>query len=111
MLWSIFAVTGDIKPVKAVAGFLQWRDDYVRLKKALDAGEKPSELDESVIRAVVYRGAGWSLKSLMLSDGLVADYVDFLKISPEIPASLKTELRTLSSNPAFDMSDASRKAQ
>lgn len=104
MLWSIFAATGEFKPVKAVVDFLQWRDDYLSLKKGLDAGDKPSELSENVMRAVIYRGAGWSLKSLVRSDGLVADYVDFLKASVETPNSLKEELETLATNPAFDMS-------
>jgi hypothetical protein len=104
MLWSIFAATGEFKPVKAVVDFLQWRDDYTNLKKALDAGEKPTEMSENVMRAVIYRGAGWSLKSLVRSDGLVADYIDFLKASFETPTSLKAELQALPTNPAFDMS-------
>jgi hypothetical protein len=105
MLWSIFAATGEFKPVKAVVDFLQWRDDYVNLKKALDAGEKPTEMSENVMKAVIYRGAGWSLKSLVRSDGLVADYIDFLKASVETPTLLKAELQTLATNPAFDMSN------
>jgi hypothetical protein len=103
MLWSIFAATGEFKPVKAVVDFLQWREDYVSLKKKVDAGERLSDLSESVMRGVIYRGAGWSLKSLVRSDGLVADYVAFLKTSAETPTSLKAELQGLATNPAFDM--------
>ena len=110
MLWATFLATGEIEPVRAVTGFLAWRDDYQSLKRLIDAGQQPKEANESVMRAVIYRGAGWSLQSLTRTDGLVADYVDFLRASSETAPAVKAELVGLSTNQAFDMSSWGRKS-
>ena len=103
MLWATFSATGEIAPVRSVVGFLAWRDDFKALKRLIDSGQQPSELNESVMRAVIYRGAGWSLRSQMRYDGLVADYVDFIKASAQTSPAIKEELAGLKTNPAFDM--------
>lgn len=69
MLWLIFAATGEFKPVKAIADFLRWRDDYLSSRKrAMPGRNRP-------------------------------------KASVETTAWLKEELRALSTNSAFDMSN------
>jgi len=45
--------------------------------------------------------AGWSLGSFQRTDPLAADYIEFMIASPDTPQSVKTELRGLSTNPAF----------
>jgi hypothetical protein len=103
MLWGIFFATGDLKPVRAVVRMLAWHNDYASLSKLIESGQKPTELTESVMRGVMYRGAGWSLRSLSLEDGLLADYIDYLRSATETPDHLKQELASLNTNPAFDL--------
>jgi hypothetical protein len=100
MLWATFFATGRVEPVRKIASMLAWREDYDNAVKLRDSGQK-LQLTESTIRAAVYAGAGWSLHSLLLHDGLVADYVEAIKASPETPANVKAELDALATNPAF----------
>jgi len=101
MLWAYFFATGRIEPVKAVASMLAWRADYEKLVEIQKSGQKPTEPSESIIRGVVYAGAGWSLNALSRNDGAVADYIDVLRSSPDVAASVKEELAHVHTNPAF----------
>ena len=55
----------------------------------------------SIVRGVVYTAAGWSLRSFQMNDGLVADYIEYMLASEETRPTVKSELRSLSTNPAF----------
>ncbi len=101
MLWSVFFATGRREPVRAIASMLAWRADYDKFVEMQKTGQKPTELTESIMRGVVYTAAGWSLYALSRNDGLVADYVEALKSSPDTPANVKEELTKLYTNPAF----------
>ena len=101
MLWAVFGATGEITPVKTIASALSWRADYEDFDKLRKSPSHPSTLTPSIVRAVVYTAAGWSLSSLQRSDPLVADYIDYLLASPDTPQPIKAQLMGLSSNPAF----------
>jgi hypothetical protein len=101
MLWAVFFATGRIEPVRAVASQLAWRSDYQKFEELRKSGGRPSEATPTVMRAVAYVAAGWSLRALSAQDGLVADYVEALKSSPETAANVKEELASLHTNPAF----------
>lgn len=101
MLWAVFFATGRIEPVRAVASMLAWRADYDKFVEMQKSGQRPTEITDSIMRGVVYSTAGWSLNALSRNDGLVADYVDALKSSPNTPANVKDELANLFTNPAF----------
>jgi hypothetical protein len=101
MIWATFFATGKIEPVRAIVSMLAWRADYDKFQQMQKSGKKPTELTESIMRAVSYGAAGWSLNALSRSDGLVADYIDALKVSPDTPADVKVELDHLVTNPAF----------
>jgi hypothetical protein len=101
MLWAYFFATGRIEPVKAVASMLAWRGDYEKLVEIQKSGQKPTEATESIIRGVVYTAAGWSLNALSRNDGVVADYIDALRSSPDTAADVKEELAHVHTNPAF----------
>ena len=101
MLWAIFFATGRIEPVRTVASMLAWRTDYDQFVAMKKSGQKPTGITESIMRGVVYTGAGWSLNALSRKDGLVADYVDALRSSSDTPANVKEELANLYGNPAF----------
>jgi hypothetical protein len=101
MLWAYFFATGRIEPVKAVASMLAWRADYEKLVEIQKSGQKPTEATESIIRGVVYTAAGWSLNALSRNDGVVADYIDALRSSPDTAADVKEELAHVHTNPAF----------
>jgi len=101
MLWAVFFATGRIRPVRTVASMLAWHADYDKFIEIQKSGQKPTEVTESIMRGVVYTAAGWSLNALSRNDGLVADYIDALKSSPDTPATVKEELANLYTNPAF----------
>jgi hypothetical protein len=101
MLWAIFFATGRMEPVRTVASMLAWRTDYDKFVVMKKTGEKPTEITESIMRGVVYTGAGWSLNALSRKDGLVADYIDALRSSSDTQANVKEELANLYTNPAF----------
>jgi hypothetical protein len=101
MLWAAYFATGDIRPVQAIVSMLAWRPDYDKFVEMQKSGEKPQELTPELMRGVVYTVAGWSLVSLSRNDGLVADYIDALKDSPDVAANVKNELAKLYTNPAF----------
>ena len=65
---------------------LAWRSDYDDFVQMQKSGHRPTEVTGSIMRGVVYTAAGWSLNALSLNDGLVADYIDALKSSPDTPA-------------------------
>ncbi|MHB8487379.1 MAG: hypothetical protein ACYDCM_16825 [Candidatus Acidiferrales bacterium] len=101
MLWAVFGATGQFKPVQTISSALGWRSDYEDFEKLRKTPNHSSVLTASIVRAVVYSAAGWSLSSFQRNDPLVADYIEFLRASPDTPKSVKSELAALSSNPAF----------
>ena len=102
MLWTIFFATGKIEPVRAIASMLAWQPDFRKLQEIQKSGQKPKEITESIMRGAVYSGAGWSLNSLSRTDGVVADYVDALRASPDTPGFVREQLAHLHVNPAFN---------
>jgi hypothetical protein len=102
LLWSVFGATGQYEPVKAITSALAWRQDYEELGKLKTGPSHPSTLTPSIVRGVGYSAAGWSLRSFQQHDPLVADYIDYMLVSPEISPAIKTELRGLATNSAFD---------
>jgi len=101
MLWAVFGATGQFKPVETIASALSWRADYEDFDKLRKTPNHPSTLTPSIVRGVVYTAAGWSLRSFQRNDPLAADYIDYMRASPDTPQSVKSELTELSSNPAF----------
>lgn len=101
MLWATFGATGQLKPVQTIASALAWRADYDEFDKLRNTPNHPSTLTPSIVRGVVYTAAGWSLSSLQRNDPLVADYIEYMRASPDTPQSIKSELSELDSNPAF----------
>lgn len=102
MIWSVFGATGQFKPVATIVSALEWRADYIEFDKLRKSVNHPTELTPSIVRAVVYTAAGWSLRSFQRTDPLVADYIDYLRASPDTTPSVKSELAALQSNPAFE---------
>lgn len=100
-LWGNFAATGRIEPVKSLTSALAWREDYEAFVQMQKEGRKAPELTDSLVRALTYMAAGWSLNSFKRSDGLAADYIEAIAASAETPASIKKQLAGLDSEPAF----------
>jgi hypothetical protein len=101
MLWATFGAVGQLKPVQTVASALSWRADYEDFDRLRKTPDHPSILTPSIVRGVVYTAAGWSLSSFQRNDPLVADYIEYMRASPDTPQSVKSELAGLDSNPAF----------
>ncbi len=109
MMWSTLFATGDPRAVSSIASMLAWRPDYEAFLEMQKSGKRPTEITESIMRAVCYGAAGWSLNSLSRNDALIADYLDAVAASPETPAEVKSELAKLSTNPAFHRDDSATK--
>jgi hypothetical protein len=101
MMWAVFGATGQFKPVQTIASMLSWRSDYEEFDKMRKSKNHPTSLTPSIVRGVVYTAAGWSLRSFQRNDPLAADYIDYLSASSDTPESIKSELRGLWNNPAF----------
>ncbi len=101
MMWAVFGATGEFEPVKTIASALSWRSDYDEFDKLRQTPNHPSTLTPSIVRGVTYTAAGWSLWSFQRNDPLVADYIDYMLASADTPQAVKSELKGLSTNPAF----------
>src|SRR5262249_47921356 len=109
MMWAVFGATGQFKPVQTIASTLSWRSDYEQFEKMRKSKDRPSGLTPSIVRGVVYTAAGWTLKSFQRNDPLAADYIDYMLASQETPESIKSELRGLWNNPAFQHAGGDKK--
>jgi len=101
MLWSQFLATGDAKPVRAIAGALEWRKEgqaFLALKKS---GKKPEGITLELAKGVSYMAAGWSLGSFYRNHPLVTDYIEAWKKDAGVPQAIREELGTLMTNEAF----------
>ena len=103
MLWSIFFATGDIAPIKKVSSLLAWSADYGKLVEMQKTGVKPKQATPEIMRGVAYITAGWSLSALSRNDGLVADYLDTIKASPDTDPEVRKQLAGLYFNKAFQV--------
>ncbi len=101
MLWSRFLVTGDQKPVRAIAGVLEWREDGKAVLEIRRSGKKIDGITPGLLRGLAYGASGWSLGSFVRNHPLVADFVDAWKQDPKVPTVVKEELGTLITNDAF----------
>jgi len=105
MLWSLFLVTGDQKPVRAVSQPLAWRDDWKVFTKMRDefqkTGKRTNGMTIELARAMAYGASGWSLGSFVRHHPLVTDFVDAWKQDATVPKVIQEELGTLITNPAF----------
>jgi hypothetical protein len=105
MLWSLFLVTGDQKPVRAVSQPLAWRDDWKVFTKMRDefqkTGKRTNGITIELARAMAYGASGWSLGSFVRHHPLVTDFVDAWKQDATVPKVIQEELGTLITNPAF----------
>ncbi|WP_316414234.1 hypothetical protein [Mesoterricola silvestris] len=105
MLWSLFLVTGDQEPVRAVSQPLAWRDDWKVFTKMRDeyqkTGKRTNGMSIELVRAMAYGASGWSLGSFVRHHPLVTDFVEAWKQDATIPKVIQEELGTLITNPAF----------
>lgn len=101
MLWAVFSAMGQFRPVQTISTALSWRADYEAFERLRDTPNHSQSVTPSLVRGVVYSAAGWSLASYQRNDPLVADYIDFLRASPDTRPVVKSELAGLAANPAF----------
>lgn len=105
MLWSLFLVTGDQKPVRAVSQPLAWREDWKVFTKMRDeyqkTGKRTNGMTLELARAAAYGASGWSLGSFVRHHPLVTDFVDAWKQDATVPKVIQEELGALITNPAF----------
>jgi hypothetical protein len=103
MSWGEFSATGALAPLQNVTRRLAWRSDYDIFEKMIKIPNHPTEWTPVVFHATTYGAAGWALGSFQRTDPLAADYIEFLIASPDTPDAIKTELKGLQTNPAFDL--------
>ncbi len=99
LLWTEFAATGKLQPVDAIISALEWRADFEAYDAMTKAGEKPTEMTESMARGLAYSAARRSLASFQQNDPLAADYIDAIRNDSSTEANIKAELTHLRTNP------------
>jgi len=100
-LWGMFCITGDFAPIQKIATGLAWRSDWEDFNKARKSTHPPKEWTPAIGRAMAYSAAGWSIGSFQQTDPLAADYIEYMIALPDTPPDIKSELKGLSTNPAF----------
>jgi hypothetical protein len=111
MMWMVFGATGQLKPLQTIASTLSWRSDYEEFDKMRKSKNHPTSLTPSIVRGVVYTAAGWSLRSFQRNDPLAADYIDYILASPDTLELVKSELRGLWNNPAFQQAGGGQSSE
>jgi hypothetical protein len=101
MLWGIFGATGTFEPVRKIASALEWHPDYEEFQRKRGQIHSVDDLTPQLWRGVSYGAAGWSLGSFQRTDGLAADYIEYMRASADTSATVKAELAGLETNPAF----------
>ena len=101
LLWAIFSASGQFVAIQKISTALEWRSDWDEFDKARKSSKRIKEWTPSIGRALAYSAAGWSMSSFQQTDPLAADYIDFLIASPDTSDAVKTELKGLQTNPAF----------
>jgi len=101
MLWSHFLVTGDPKPVRAIAGALVWRSEGQAFLAIRKSGQKPGGITLEIAKGLSNMAAGWSLGSFYRNHPLVTDYIEAWKKDTGVPQVIREELGTLMTNEAF----------
>ena len=105
MSWGEFGATGALAPLQNVTRRLAWRADYEDFEKLLKTPNHSTEWTPAIMRAVTYASAGWALGSFQRTDPLAADYIEYMIAAPDTPPDIKSELKGLSTNPAFKQGD------
>ncbi len=107
-LWAVFFATGKLEPVRAIAKQLAWAGDYTRAREYIEnlrtgkvKAPDETQYPDFVVRGSAYAAAGWSMSSLAHNDFLLCDYIDAMKVSPEMTEQVRNELTNLLKNPAF----------
>ncbi len=101
MLWSQFLATGDAKPVRTIAGALEWRKEGQAFLALRKSGQKAGGVTIELAKGVSYMAAGWSLGSFYRNHPLVTDYIETWKKDVGVPPVICEELGTLMTNEAF----------
>lgn len=101
MLWSQFLATGDAKPVRTIAGALEWRKEGQAFHTLRKSGQKAGGVTIELAKGVSYMAAGWSLGSFYRNHPLVTDYIEAWKKDAGVPQVVREELGTLMTNEAF----------
>jgi hypothetical protein len=101
LLWATFCASGQFATIQKIATALTWRTDWEDFNKARKSSHPPKEWTPSIGRAMAYSAAGWSMGSFQQTDPLAADYLEYMIASPDTSPEIKSELKGLSTNPAF----------
>lgn len=99
--WGGWNATGDKSYLRAIVELLGAAADYPALKNWQVARGGVEGLNEHVAKGLAYQIAGWSIGSFQRTDPLVADWLDYWQHDQQTPATLRAEIASLPTNPAF----------
>ena len=99
--WGCWMATGDVSYLRTLVNLLEGAPDFAAFQKWKDTRGGVKGLNVQVARGLTYQIAGWSISSFQRTDPLVSDWLGYWKKDPAFPASLKSQLTTLFTNPAF----------
>lgn len=99
--WSGWMATGDPTYLRALVDLLDGAGDYATFEAWTKAKGGAKGLDARVVRGMAYQIAGWSIGSFNRTDPLVADWLAYWQTDPTVSVTIRRELGTLLTNPAF----------
>jgi hypothetical protein len=99
--WAGWMATGDPVYLRALVDLLAGAPDFEALKKWQQSRGGAKGLTASVARGLAYQIAGWSLASFQRTDPHVADWLAYWQNDETVSATVRKEIATLPTNPAF----------
>ncbi len=99
--WGAWMASGDPVYLRELVGLLDNAQDFPAFQAWTDAKGGAQGLNSRVARGLAYQIAGWSIGSFQRTDPHVADWLLFWQNDPAFPKSLRKEIESLLTNPAF----------
>lgn len=99
--WAAWMATGDKRYLRRLVDLLEGAPDYPALKSWQESRGGAKGMNARVATGLEYQIAGWSIGSFQRTDPLVMDWLLYWESDPTVPATVRREIATLATNPAF----------
>jgi hypothetical protein len=99
--WAGWMATGDKTYLRTLVDLLEGADDFAALTQWQKARTGAKGLNAHVARGLAYQIAGWSIGSFQRTDPLVMDWLLYWQNDPSVSPTVRREIATLPTNPAF----------
>ena len=99
--WASWTATGDPTYLRALVDLLASAPDFPIFESWQKTRGGAKGLNAQVANGLRYQIAGWSIGSFQRTDPRVADWLLYWQDDPSVPETIRREIASLPSNPAF----------